>query len=147
MASTQLLTPMEVREFVSDYTTNNYLLDGEEFSDTGIQLCIDLAVDAFNLIPPPGSVTLANFPSKSLLLYGTLWHLFEGRAAVLARNTMAYSDGGLQIPIEERYELYMSMAGSWKQKFQEGAQQLKIAQNMAAGWGFVRSEESLFPMW
>lgn len=137
----------EIREYVSDYAPNNYLIDGEEFSDTYIALCISLGVDGYNSMTPMSKFTEGTFPSKGILLLGTCWQMFLGKAALLARNTMQYSDGGLQIPIEERAELYMSLANNFRAQFREAAQALKIQQNMESGWGEVRSDEAMFIPW
>jgi hypothetical protein len=137
----------EVREYVSDYAPNNYLIDGEEFTDTYISLCISLAIDAYNSMTPRTIFNETNFPSKLVLLLGTCWQMFQGKATLLARNTMQYSDGGLQVPIEERSELYNGLAGNFRGQFREQAQPLKIQQNMESGWGEVRSDESRFLWW
>lgn len=147
MSLNQILTPQEVREFTSDYAENNYLIEGEEMSDTFISLCMTLAVDAFNTVPPIGNVGVQNFPSKSVLLWGTLWHCYDGKAMLLARNTMNYSDGGLQIPLEERSQLYKSLADSYQQRFYDSSTKLKIQLNMESGWGEVRSDLSIMPQW
>jgi hypothetical protein len=140
------LTIEEVREYISDYSVNNYLLEGEEMSDTYITLSISLAVDAYNTITPRSAVTEASFPSKSILLWGTIWQMYTGKALLLARNTMNYSDGGLQIPIEERAQLYQSLAQQFQGQFQESAQKLKIQMNMESGWGGISSDEAFFPL-
>jgi len=147
MSTVQILTPQEVREYTSDYAVNNYLIEGEEMTDTYISLCMTLAADSFNTIPPIGNVGLQNFPSKAVLLYGTLWHAYQGKALLLARNTMQYSDGGLQIPIEERAELYSQLAANFERQFSESATKLKIQLNMESGWGEVRSDLSIMPIW
>lgn len=147
MSKLELLSTLEVREFVSDYAPNNYLIDGEEFSDTFITLCRDLAVEAYNEIPPVTHASLSAFPSKGILLYGTLWKMYEGKAALLARNTMSYSDGGLQIPIEERSELYRSLAAEFQSRFDTSATKLKAFVNMESGWGGVSSDQATFPIW
>ena len=147
MSAITMLTVDEVREFIADYPVNNYLIDGKEFSDTRIAFCQTLAINDFNSMSPKTNFTDSTFPSKSVLLYGTLFHMFNGQKALLARNTMNYSDGGLQIPIEERYELYNSMAAQFGQLFQDQAQKLKINLNMENGWGNVKSDESHFPLW
>lgn len=143
----QVLTAQEVREYISDYAVNNYLIEGEEMSDTFIELCMTLAADSFNSIPPIGNVGVQNFPSKAVLLWGTLWHCYDGKALLLARNTMQYSDGGLQIPIEERAELYRQLAANFQQQFTESASKLKIQLNMESGWGEVRSDLAVMPIW
>jgi hypothetical protein len=143
----QLLTIDEIREYVSDYAPNNYLIDGEEFTDTYINLCLSLGIDSFNSMTPKSLYSNTTFPSKSILLLGTCWQMFLGKAALLARNTMQYSDGGLQIPVEERAELYMSIANNFRAQFREAALALKIQLNMESGWGEVRSDEAYFPIW
>jgi len=60
----QTLTPQEIREYTSDYAVNNYLIDGEEMSDTFLSLCMTLAVDSFNSIPPKGAFGVQNFHQK-----------------------------------------------------------------------------------
>lgn len=141
------LTADQVREYISDYPESNLLLDKEEFSNTFIELCMDLAVSEFNVLTPRSAFNLDNFPSKSLLLLGTLWQMFLGRSALMARNNLTYTDGGLQIPVEEKYELYKNLADTYRAQFLETANKLKVSQNMEAGWGQVRSDESNFPMW
>lgn len=147
MSDFQVLTSAEVREFVSDYAPNNYLLEGEEFTPTYIELCMDLAIDIYNNEPPKSMTNRSTFPSKSLLLKGTLWQMYNGKALLLARNTMSYSDGGIQIPIEERSQLYSSLAAGYQAEWTAGVRTLKTHLNMQQGWGFVSSDQSRFPLW
>lgn len=147
MSLPQILTPQEVREFTSDYAVNNYLIDGEEMTDTFISLCMTLAADSFNSITPLSSFGVQNFPSKAVLLYGTCWHAYNGKAVLLARNTMEYNDGGIQVPIEERAQLYQSLAASFQQQFMEMSKPLKIQLNMEDGWGHVSSDLAIMPIW
>jgi hypothetical protein len=147
MAIAQILTTAEVREYVGDYQPNNYLLNSVEFTDARITLAMELAVSEFNAITPLSKVSLANFPSKGLLLDGTMWKLLSGMAQQLARNTMEYSDGGLSIPIEERSALYLQQAGQYQEQFLTNSKNLKIQMNLDSGWGFVQSDEAFFPVW
>lgn len=147
MSGSGILSPVEVRTYINDFAEANLLIDGEEFSDTMIQLCIELAVTDYNQFTPLSSFSSSTFPSKGLLLIGTLAKLYNGKAAHLARNHMSYSDGGVSIPIEERYELYKDLANSYQQQFNQSAARLKISQNMESGWGEVRSDQSNFPLW
>lgn len=142
-----ILTVDEIREFVSDYEPNNYLIDGEEFTNTYINLCMSLGADSFNSIPPFSRFNADTIPSKTILLYSTLFHMYRGKATLLARNTMQYSDGGLQIPIEERAELYLSLATGFQATFIQEATKLKIQMNMEAGWGHLSGDSAYFPMW
>lgn len=141
------LKPSEVREYISDYPEKNLLLDEKEFEDTFILLCMDLAVSEFNIIGQRTNFYVENFPTKSLLLLGTLWQMFLGRSALMARNHLTYTDGGLQIPLEEKYELYKNLADSFRAQFTETASRLKVSMNMESGWGEVRTDEASFPYW
>lgn len=145
--TTTVLTVTEVREYVSDYAPNNYLLDSEEFSDTYITLCMEMAVEEFNAISPLTRYNLSTLPSKAVLLQGTIWKMMDGKSLLLARNTMAYADGGLQVPLEERSELYSTLASKFGQQFKDSAIRLKTNLNMESGWGDVRSDYSNFPLW
>jgi hypothetical protein len=137
----------EVREYVSDYANENFLLDDQEFSDTFINLSMELAASEYNVLPPRTNYGVENFPSKSLLMMGTLWQMYLGKSTLKARNHMTYTDGGLQIPLEEKYELYKNLADSFRAQFIEAAARLKASANMEAGWGEVRSDEASFPYW
>ena len=144
-----LLSVTEVQTFIRDQAENNRLIDGEEFTPTLIELAKSLAISEWNMLPPVSFATEDSFPqqAKSLLMSGTLWKLFQGQAALKARNTMNYSDGGLQIPVEEQFQLYQSLASMWEQHFKSAAQALKIHLNIESGWGEVTSDYSQFPLW
>lgn len=142
-----ILSVDEVRDYVTDYPEANLLLDNEQFSNSFIQLCMSLAVDEFNNMPPRSGWTLDTFTFKNILLQGTLWQMFQGKSALAARNTLSYTDGGLQVPVEEKYELYSALAATHKAIFTDSASRLKIHLNMESGWGSVISDESMFPIW
>lgn len=145
MSTPELLSVLEIREFVSDYAQNNLLLDKEEFSDTFISLCRDLAVSSYNEIPPLSIVTIQNFPSKSTLLWGTLYHMYSGKSALLARNTLSYSDGGVSVAVEERAALYFSLAQNALSQFESSAAKMKVYFNMNSGWGGVSGDDAQLP--
>jgi len=60
---------------------------------------------------------------------------------------MEYSDGGLQIPIEERAQLYQTLAAGFQQQFMESSTKLKIYMNMEEGFGHVSSDLAIMPVW
>lgn len=142
-----LLSVLEVKEYISDKLELNHLLDREEFSPTLISLAMELAVGEFNLIPPISGITVASFPNKTLLLNGTLYKLFQGACALIARNTMSYSDGGIAVPVEEHFPLYQSLAAMFQADFQIASKAYKIQLNYEAGWGGVGSDYGTFPLW
>jgi len=111
------------------------------------ELAMELALSDYNTITPLSNLAPSQFPSKSLLLYGTLGHLYLGKSAHLARNTMSYSDGGLQIPVEERMELYTSLSSSYFAQFRQLGERLKAQLNVEDGWGSVASDYRQLPSW
>lgn len=143
---TAVLSPEEVREFIQDHVEKNRLLDGKEFENTQITLAIEMAVDRFNMFPPMSSATPQTFPSKTLLMYGTLSNLFAGQSALLARNHMSYSDGGITVAVEERMQLYTALAAMYDASFESSSKAIKIEQNMNEGWGSVSSDYANFPI-
>lgn len=140
-----LFSPDYLRTYIRDAIPYNRLLDELEFTDERIAQAKELALDHYNVLSPLTSFKEDQFPSKALLLLGTLWHLFNGEAAMAARNEMSYQDGGLQIPIEERFQYYTALAGQYQAQFLTTAQQLKIHLNLEGGYGEVRSDFSYFP--
>ncbi len=147
--SAPLVNPDDVREFIADYAENNHLLDGEEFSDTRIALATELAMSEFNMIPPIGGVSVDTFlrTGKTVVMCGILWKLFSGQAALLARNHMSYSDGGINIPVEERMELYLRLSDMYRSEFVNSATNLKRQLNLEAGFGEVSGDAAFFPNW
>lgn len=137
----------DVQEYIRDRAENNLLLDGEEFTPVVISLAMDLAVSAYNAMPPYTTYTVGSFTNKDIMMSGTLWKMFAGQAALLARNTMNYSDGGIQIPVEERFQLYESLAQMYQSDFLTNTRALKTHLNLEAGWGGVGSDYGNFPIW
>ncbi len=141
------LTPVEVRAYISDDSISNHLIDGVEFTDARINLAKKLALGTLNTTPPFSSYTEESLNHPTMLLQGVLWHLYQGQVALAARNQMSYSDGGLTIPIEERYQYYIQLAQQFEQDFKTTLKNFKIAKNLASGWGEVQTDYSTFPVW
>lgn len=141
------LTAQEVREFVLDKIEKNYLVDGEELSDTQINIAMELTIADWNSTPPTDAVSVPNFPFKHVLMYGTLYRCFTGLSALLARNTFAFTDGGLSIPLEERFQLYQALTAMYQAEYSSSMSKIKISQNMDQGWGHMGSDYNRFPIW
>lgn len=143
-----LPTPDDVRQYISDYAQNNHLLDAQEFSDIQITLATNLALSEFNSLTPLSSYDINTLPQQMYapMMSGILYKLFVGQSALLARNHMEYSDGGLTIPIEERMQLYTSLASMFEQDFQSASARIKAYLNIESGWSQVSSDEAGFPI-
>jgi hypothetical protein len=142
-----MLTTQMVRDYLADNPENNHLLDDVEFHDARVELAKTFALSEYNAMPPRSNFVEDGFPYLTTLLDGTIYHLFRGQMALAARNTMSYSDGGLDIPIEERFPYYAQMIGIYREAFLAAAKQEKIQMNLESGWEHVRSDYSTFPAW
>lgn len=142
-----LVTAQYLREFVRDKAENNYLIEGEEVSDTAAQIAMDMTISDWNSTAPTSSDSIVNFPYPHILLSGALYRIFMGQCALFARNSMSYSDGGLTIPISERFELYQALASLFQADYQSAMTKNKIRINLDQGWGSVSSDYSNFPIW
>lgn len=145
MSAVPVLLATDVQTFIQDSPLTNYLLDDYEFTPARIELAMKFAISEGNAIPPATTYTVFNFPHPALLLDGTLWKLFEGQAAFYARNSLPVSDGGLVVPIEEKFESYTAMAQQYKANFLEGMNRVKLENNLENGWNTLYSDYSGFP--
>lgn len=142
-----VLSPQEVREMILDKVEKNFLLDGQELSDTQINLAIEMTVADWNSTPPTAAVTPANFPYKHVLVSGVLYRCFMGLSALAARNQFSFSDGGISVPLEERFQLYQALASMYQTDYQSTMTKIKIAINIEEGWGGIGSDYARFPIW
>lgn len=125
-----------VRLFMRDYPELNRLIQGEEHSNRIISWAILDALDDFNTTPPLiNGYQLDNFPSKSLLLRGTVISLLESLGQLMTRNQLTFSDGGIQVGISDKTPLLMSWIQMFTNKYEDKKLKLKIALNIEGGWG------------
>ena len=150
------VTPEDIRRYIRDRIDVNYLLDAEvQFTDDRINGAMEMVIDDINITPPITNYAFTTLPpyTRSLVVIGTLKHLFFGEAGMAARNQFSYSDGGLTIPLEERFQYWMALAQQYEASFNSTTKQWKIAANMDgslngnSSWGEVRSDFSRFPKW
>ena len=132
-----------VRAFMRDYPELNRLIKGEEHSDRLIAWAIIDALDDFNSTPPMTGFGLSNFPSKHLLLRGTVISLLESVGLLMTRNHLTFSDGGIQVGVSDKTPLIQSWIQMFTNKYEQKKAQLKVAINIENGWGGgVHSEYS-----
>lgn len=124
-----------VRAFMRDYPELNRLIMGEEHSDRLIAWAVIDALEDFNTTPPLTGYGLINFPSKHLLLRGTVISLLESVGLLMTRNHLTFSDGGIQVGVSDKTPLIQSWIHLFERKYEEKKQRLKIAINIENGWG------------
>jgi hypothetical protein len=124
-----------IRAFMRDYPELNRLIKGEEHSNRLISWAILDALDDFNTTPPLTSFTLRNFPSKYLLIRGSVISLLESVGLLMTRNHLTFSDGGIQVGVSDKTPLIQSWIQMFTNKYEEKKLKLKIALNIEGGWG------------
>lgn len=125
-----------VRMFLRDTPELNRLIDGVENSDRQIVWAIADALDDFNTTPPfITRVGLSSFPSKSLLLRGTVIALLQSIGLLQTRNHLSFSDGGIQVGVNDKTPFIQSWIQLFKNDYEEKKQRIKVAINIESAWG------------
>lgn len=138
------LSAADIRTYAKDDPSLNYLLETRlQSSDALIELAMRLAVDDFNSLAPSFQYQLENFPSDTVLLYGTLHHLSNGEAERQLRNQVTYSAQGVNAGIDDKFQQYNALAQYYRGLFDSRSKELKIYLNAMAAWGGSMSPYSL----
>jgi hypothetical protein len=125
-----------VRDFFRDYVELNRLIQGQEHSDRLIIWATFDCIDDFNTNPAPFcSYGLQDFPSKHLLLRGTAINLLESLGLLMTRNHLTFSDGGVQVGVNDKTPMIQSWLQMFKNSYEEKKQQIKRQINIELGFG------------
>ncbi len=127
-----------IRLWLRDYPELNRLIEGEEHSDRLIVWAILDAMEDFNETPPPISFAFRDVP-KSVLKYGVALNLYESLMFLSVRNSLAYSDGGINVNLDKSGQI-MQIRGMMEAAYERKKEKWKISKNISAGYGSVQSE-------
>jgi hypothetical protein len=133
-----------VRLFLRDSPELNRLIAGVESSDRQIVWAIYDALDDFNTTPPFTRCDLSNYPSKSLLLRATTIALLESVGLLQTRNQLSFSDGGIQVGVNDKTPFIQSWLQLFRNSYEEKKQRIKVAMNIASGWGAGSHSEYVY---
>jgi len=131
--------PPEVPKFINlvraqmrDFPELNRLISGVETSDRMIALCMMQTIDDFNLTPPLiEGYGITNFPSISLLVWGTIIYILMSVGILQVRNHLQYTDGqGIQVSVSDKAPQLMQWANMYQQMYEQKKLQLKKALNL-----------------
>ena len=126
----------QVRHFIRDYPELNRLIAGEESSTRQIVWAIMDTLDDFNTTPPLiTQFGLINFPSKSLLIRGVVCSLLESIGLLQTRNHLNFSDGGIQVGINDKTPFIQSWLQIFRNRWEDKTAKLKVAINIENAWG------------
>ena len=134
----------QVRLYTRDYSELNRLIAGEESSNRQIMWAVFDALDDYNTSPPFTRLTLGTFPSRSLLIRATVISLLESIGLLQTRNHLQFSDGGIQVGVNDKTPFIQSWLQLLKNGYEEKKKLLKTAYNIESAWGGgVHSELAL----
>ena len=114
----------EVRLYMRDFPELNRLLRGVESSDRMIAWAVLDALDDFNGTPHFTSLSLdqlLNMHQGRLMKRLTVISLLESVGHLQTRNHLNYSDGGLNVGVNDKTPMIMN----WLQYLQGSAEQMK----------------------
>jgi len=131
-----------VRLYMRDFSQFNALLDAEETPDSILDLCIFLTVDDFNTTTPFTNVTIESFPSKYLLLVGTVFNVLRSAGLLYSRNRFNYSDGGITVATSDKAGEYQSWIREMQNEYEKKKKSIKISLNAERSYGGIYSEYS-----
>jgi hypothetical protein len=125
----------QVRLYLRDYPELNRLIAGVENSNRQIVWAVMDTLDEFNTTPPFTRFGVGDFPSRHLLLRGTVISLLESVGLLQTRNHLAFNDGGIQVGINDKTPFIQSWLNLFKQSYEDKKIKLKVAYNIESGWG------------
>lgn len=141
-----VVTVDEIRMFMRDVAgqvpntgVENTMFDAPEFSDDDIRRAIKFTTARFNVMTPPSN----DQPEQIniwLMLIGVAEFLMTSEAFRQKRNQVQYGAGDVQpIGLDDKFQLYMSMAQMMKAEFEDKVRAFKISRNMEAAYGHLGS--------
>jgi hypothetical protein len=122
-----------VRTYTRDYPELNRLIRGEESTDRQIAWAILDALEDFNGTPPIMTLTLDYLLKRhqhSLLLRMTVITLIESVGLLQTRNHLNYSDGGINVGVNDKTPLLMNWLNYYKSTTEQMKQRVKVAFNI-----------------
>jgi len=122
-----------VRLYTRDLPELNRLIAGEESTDRMIAWAVLDALDTFNGTPHFTSFSLEELLARnqrSLLLRMTVVALLESVGLLQTRNHINYSDGGLNVGVNDKTPLIMNWIQYYKAFVDQKLQSVKVAINI-----------------
>ena len=134
-----------LRLFLNDTPQLNRLIRRQESDDQKLDLAIRLAIDDYNITAPPlAPVSVVNFPSIWLLIYGSVIQVLRSNGLLQSRNELVYSSGGVSVRIFDKTQLYQSWIIQFVAEYERKKKNFKIAANVNSSLaGGVSSEYSI----
>ena len=124
-----------VRTFLRDHPELNRLIAGQESNDRLILWAILDALDNFNGTPHFTNLSLDDLiqlNQRSLMLRMTVVSLLESVGLLQTRNHINYSDGGLNVGVNDKTPLIMNWLQYFKSFTEQKMQRVKVSINIGS---------------
>lgn len=122
-----------VRLYLRDFEELNRLVAGEESTDRMIAWAVLDAISNFNGTPHITHVTLDDLlqmEQQHLLLRMTVEALIESVGLLQTRNHINYSDGGINVGVNDKTPLLMNWLQYYRSYTEQLKQRVKVAMNI-----------------
>ena len=122
-----------VRLYTRDNPELNRLIAGEESTDRMIMWAVLDALDNFNGTPHFTSLTLEELlgrNQRSLMLRMTVEALLESVGLLQTRNHINYSDGGINVGVNDKTPLIMNWLQYFRSFTEQKIQKVKVSMNI-----------------
>ncbi len=135
------VTAEDVRAFLRDHPSTNFLTDEVDFTAEQINRARNFVVADFNSTPVITSFPEDTFPFVSILLYGISAWLLNGLAVQQTRNHLPYStSGGVQVDDSSKGPAFSQLADRFQALFEKKMRDTKNQINLDQGWSRINSE-------
>lgn len=127
----------QVRLYLRDYPQLNRLTAGVENGERFIAWGIQDAISDWNSAPPViGTASVANHPAPHLLVRRAAAAVLEGVMHLQMRNHLNYSDGsGSSVQSSDKAPQLQAVIQGLLARYERDRDKMKIALNIAGGWG------------
>lgn len=135
----------QIRKSMLDYEELNELINNQEISNEEIRDAINKTIDRYNNIDPPTtSRTIMDFPSRDLLISGTIARLLLSGSILHYRNQLPYSAGGISVQTHSQGSSYERLAHQLMAQFEQQADIMKRSENVQLMLGVAGGLASQF---
>jgi hypothetical protein len=122
-----------VRLYLRDFAELNRLIAGEESSDRMIMWAVLDAMSNFNGTPHLTNISFEDLLGRNqghLLLRMTVEALIESVGLLQTRNHLNYSDGGINVGVNDKTPLLMNWLQYYRSYTEQLKQRVKVALNI-----------------
>ena len=137
-----------IRNFNGDKVELNVLIQKQETTDEELNDYIQKSIDYFNTTGYATTYVLSDFPSKSVLIDGTIIQILMGKGILSARNMLTYQDtGGVTVQDFDTYGRYVNLFNVYINKYMRQVIDIKRSINIDGAYGSIESPMAYDQYW